>query len=389
MALSDEVKARVSLRKLAEGDVTWDVHKSNPKRGDYWAPCPFHGEATASFHVTEPKGTRGVFKCFGCCAKGSCIDYLIARDGVSFAEAVKALADEEQIDRKVDPARQAEIERDRLARQQASENEAAALAAKNFERARSIWRASWQTPHPDLERYLEGRGIRLDVIGGVPPTLRYHPSLRCYEGGTLVHTGPAMVGFIGRSKMVGIHRTWIDGETRARLPDGAKVPKQFLGRTGEMFGHPVCLTPPKKRPEILIAGEGIETTLAALAATLTAAPKDAGRFHAEAALSLPALAGPGLPGVTEAVHGTNGKPLPTKCPDLESDRPGWLPPDGTGRVIILADPSARCPGSAEYQARRAEAKVANRTGLPTRLAVPGDRWDHDDDFADLAQKGRL
>ncbi|MEL7167624.1 MAG: CHC2 zinc finger domain-containing protein, partial [Pseudomonadota bacterium] len=80
MALSDEVKARVSLRKLAEGDVTWDMTKSNPRRGDYWAPCPFHGEATASFHVTEPKGTRGVFKCFGCGVKGSCIDYLIERD---------------------------------------------------------------------------------------------------------------------------------------------------------------------------------------------------------------------------------------------------------------------------------------------------------------------
>ncbi|WP_253279978.1 CHC2 zinc finger domain-containing protein, partial [Phaeobacter sp. 11ANDIMAR09] len=54
MALSDEVKARVSLRAIAEQTVTWDMRKSNIRRGDYWAPCPFHGEKTASFHVTEP-----------------------------------------------------------------------------------------------------------------------------------------------------------------------------------------------------------------------------------------------------------------------------------------------------------------------------------------------
>ncbi|WP_157063863.1 CHC2 zinc finger domain-containing protein, partial [Phaeobacter sp. 11ANDIMAR09] len=54
MALSDEVKARVSLRAIVEQTVTWDMRKSNIRRGDYWAPCPFHGEKTASFHVTEP-----------------------------------------------------------------------------------------------------------------------------------------------------------------------------------------------------------------------------------------------------------------------------------------------------------------------------------------------
>ncbi|WP_282129378.1 CHC2 zinc finger domain-containing protein [Roseobacter litoralis] len=393
MALSNEVKMRVSLRALVERDVVWDMHKSNAKRGDFWAPCPLHGEATPSFHITEPKGTGGVFHCFGCGAKGSCIDYIMHRDDLDFVTAVKLLADQEHIDRNVDPARQAEIEAERAARQKSAEDETARKADEGQAKASAIWRAA-VPDHPALTTYLEGRGIRLSAIGGVPATLRFHPDLPCYQGqdengrARLIHRGPAMVGFMGRAKMVGIHRTWIDGPARARTPDGKKVPKQFLGRTGEMFGHPVCLTPPSKSPSTLFVGEGIETTLAALAAALVKSPEGAGVYHAEAALSLGALAGPeGSEKPTEL--GTNGKPLPSVKIALDSDNPGWLPPANTGHTIILADASARCPRSAENHATRALHKINPRCPSGARLAVPRGRWDHNDDFADLAKNGEL
>lgn len=387
MALSDDVKSRVSLRKLAESDVVWDVHKSNPKRGDMWAPCPFHGEASASFHVTEPKGKGGQFYCFGCQAKGSCIDYLMARDALTFTAAVQALADEERIERVADPVRQAQVRADAQKRQDEADDEQAEKAARNHAKATTIWREC-MAGHPALIAYLEGRGIRLDILGGVPPTLRYHADLPHYDGsGTVVHRGPAMVAFIGRTRLLGVHRTWIDGPARARLPDGRKVSKQMLGRTGEIFGAPVMLRKAKPEIRILMIGEGIETTLAATSAALVRSNGDHG-IWAEAALSLPAMCGPGAASGGPAL-GRTGKPLP--CPKfaLDSDRPGYLPPKGTARAVILADPSTKCPETARLHALRALDKITPHCSKGARLAVPRDAWDHDDDFADLAKNGEL
>lgn len=395
MALSDEVKARVSLRAIVEQTVTWDTRKTNLKRGDYWAPCPFHGEKTPSFHVTEPKGHGGQFFCFGCNAKGSVIDYLMARDGITFTAAVRALADHGGIDRTADPARIARFKAESEARQRQAENEAQELAERGISKAFRIWKAAYEN-HPGLIAYLEqGRGINVAAIGGLPPTLRYHPDLPCYEGDDngnprVVHRGPAMVGFIGRKRLVGVHLTWIDpfdpARGRARFADGTKVPKKFKGRTGEIWGQPVVLSKPYC--PLVVAGEGIETTLAVFSATRLKNPDFKARI--EAALSLNALCGPeAKTGAARGRSARTGKPLPSPVPDLDSPRPGWLPPEGVTRATILADPSTKCPETARLNAERAEAKAAHHCANGARLAIPRGEWDHDDDFADLAKKGEL
>ncbi len=61
------------------------------KRGRSWVGlCPFHKEKTPSFHVNPD---RGFFHCFGCHESGSAIDFLMKHDGLTFPEAVRALAD--------------------------------------------------------------------------------------------------------------------------------------------------------------------------------------------------------------------------------------------------------------------------------------------------------
>jgi DNA primase len=87
----DELRSRVSLAQLVGRRLSWDARKSNPARGDYWAPCPFHQEKTASFHVDDAKG---FYYCFGCHAKGDAVDFLRATDNLDFIEAVEALARE-------------------------------------------------------------------------------------------------------------------------------------------------------------------------------------------------------------------------------------------------------------------------------------------------------
>ena len=51
--------------------------------------CPFHGEKTPSFHVHPD---RGFFKCFGCGVGGDVITFLQKLENVTFADAVRMLA---------------------------------------------------------------------------------------------------------------------------------------------------------------------------------------------------------------------------------------------------------------------------------------------------------
>ena len=87
----DELRTRVSIAQVIGRAVTWDLRKSNQGKGDFWAPCPFHHEKTASFHVDDRKG---FYYCFGCQAKGDTLTFLRETQNLSFMEAVETLARE-------------------------------------------------------------------------------------------------------------------------------------------------------------------------------------------------------------------------------------------------------------------------------------------------------
>ena len=87
----DELRARLSLSQVVGRKVMWDTRKSNQAKGDMWAPCPFHQEKTASFHVDDRKG---FYYCFGCHAKGDAISFVRETENVDFIEAVRILAAE-------------------------------------------------------------------------------------------------------------------------------------------------------------------------------------------------------------------------------------------------------------------------------------------------------
>ena len=87
----DELRTRASIAQVAGRKVSWDQKKTNINRGDYWAPCPFHQEKTASFHVDDKKG---FYYCFGCQAKGDALSFIRETENVNFMEAVEILARE-------------------------------------------------------------------------------------------------------------------------------------------------------------------------------------------------------------------------------------------------------------------------------------------------------
>ena len=164
MALSpaflDELKSRVSLAQVAGRRVTWDRAKSNQGRGDWWAPCPFHHEKTASFHVLD---RQGYFKCFGCQEKGSVIDFVMKIENVEFIEAVEILAKEAGMEM---PARDAG-ERKRASRRDA--------LAEVMEAALRHYRLLLSSQAgADAREYLERRGLSRDAqarweLGFAPP----------------------------------------------------------------------------------------------------------------------------------------------------------------------------------------------------------------------------
>ena len=87
----DELRTRISISQVVGRKVMWDARKSNQGKGDMWAPCPFHQEKSASFHVDDQKG---FYYCFGCHAKGDAISFVRETENVGFMEAIEILARE-------------------------------------------------------------------------------------------------------------------------------------------------------------------------------------------------------------------------------------------------------------------------------------------------------
>lgn len=57
--------------------------------GNLFGLCPFHGEKTASFSVAPEKG---IYYCFGCRKGGGAINFMMEIEGLSYPDAVRALA---------------------------------------------------------------------------------------------------------------------------------------------------------------------------------------------------------------------------------------------------------------------------------------------------------
>jgi DNA primase len=143
----DELRSRLSLSDVAGRKVTWDRRRSNPGRGDWWAPCPFHQEKTASFHVDDRKG---FYYCFGCQAKGDLIAFVRGTENLDFMGAVEMLAREAGLEMPAagrDP--RAAERRDRVAR----------LADVMEEAVRAFGRAFRSAAGQGARDYARSRGL--------------------------------------------------------------------------------------------------------------------------------------------------------------------------------------------------------------------------------------
>jgi len=83
-AFIDELLARTDIVEVIGSRVPLK------KAGREWkANCPFHGEKTPSFTVSQ---TKQFYHCFGCGAHGTALSFLMEHDRLGFPEAVEELA---------------------------------------------------------------------------------------------------------------------------------------------------------------------------------------------------------------------------------------------------------------------------------------------------------
>ena len=80
----DELAARNPIEEVVGQYVNLKRSGSN-----LFGLCPFHGEKTPSFSVAPDKG---IFYCFGCHKGGSVINFEMEIEGLSYPDAVRALA---------------------------------------------------------------------------------------------------------------------------------------------------------------------------------------------------------------------------------------------------------------------------------------------------------
>ncbi len=115
--------------------------------------CPFHNDKTPSFHVTI---VRNMYKCFGCGVAGGPVNFVMEREGKTYPEALKWLAEFYNIEIEYDDDKIGSLEK-REARERYFTTSAAAS-----EKYTSIL-LSLKEDH-EVIKYLTDRGIDREVI---------------------------------------------------------------------------------------------------------------------------------------------------------------------------------------------------------------------------------
>ena len=153
--LSEELINRIKSANPIENVVA--EYQSLTKRGaNFWGICPFHADRHPSMSVSP---SRQIFKCFVCGEGGNVFKYVQHVEGVSFAEAVRMLANRAHIEMPDDleetpEEKQRRIEREQLVRENQEKQ-------KEYEKHRA-WRDSREEGRISVcifSEYLQKRAI--------------------------------------------------------------------------------------------------------------------------------------------------------------------------------------------------------------------------------------
>lgn len=318
-------------------------------------PCPDCG-GTDRFGVNSRKN---VFQCRRCGAKGGPVNLVMLVRHCTFPEALDWLLGPRAEMSAAEKAARAE----KLAAQEAKRDaEAKKYHDAAVAQARKIWARAVPAEGTLVREYLERRGVSRGLFPRLPPCLRFDDQARYMvpdraeqRGWREIWRGPAMVAsVVGRDgRLSAVHRTWLD----LSQPKGKWLPIDPAGRMadlpakkvhGSKKGGFIPLSTPGGA-EVLVMGEGIETTLSALvAAAIPGAAYWAG-------VDLGNMAGrrESGPGLKYAGR-----------PDL-TDVEAFVPPAWVRRLIYVMD------GDSEPRLTRAMLEAGLRRAMALRPGLRG------------------
>jgi hypothetical protein len=191
----DDICARVPISTVVGSRVSWDRRKTNARKGDFWACCPFHGEKSPSFHCEDKKGR---YFCFGCGASGNHFKFLTELDGMTFTRAVETVAGLAGIPMpgKQPPTEQEKAEAARRAKERAAaeekrKQEAEAHRQHRILSSREIWQETLPFKGSLGEVYAEWRCPGL--ARWADDNIRFHPALEMDPENPCGDTWPAIV----------------------------------------------------------------------------------------------------------------------------------------------------------------------------------------------------
>ncbi len=334
------------------GEVTERLAIPRLKRqaGELVGPCPVCGGRDR--FAINPK--KNLFNCRLCgghggpvelvrhvmgCAFGPAVDWLLGDTDLGISEA------EQQ--RRIERARRAEEKRARGA---------ARYRARSIRDAQAIWARSRDGSLGVVRAYLRARGIDSEMLPQVPRALRFiadHAYVK-RVGCELVtmHRGPAMIAAVQapNGEVTAVHQTWVDA-----APPHGKAQVMFQGEPqpaklvrGSKKGGAIRLYTPEG-VGTMVMGEGIETTLSALAAR---AVPDAAYW-----------AGVDLGNMAGRMARVAGRRWSGQ-PDL-SDEEAFVPPPWVRRLIYIMD------GDSDPAMTRAKLETGLRRAMAARPGLVG------------------
>ena len=334
-------------------------------------PCPCEpSKGKTPFWVNPDTHRWGCLK-GGC--QGDTFDWLQKFCGMDFKAALVHLGGGEA---ETDPDVLAAQEAERAKAREERERQRAGLEEKERKRAFEIWERGVPAAGTLVEAYLGHRGLTLPDT----PSLRFTGDETYWatdgEKPEPVHVGPCMLAAIQApdGKFLGVHRTWLDprlgtaampadasGKADIVLADGTPAENKKKMRGLKKTGAIRLTRPPAGDGKaVLIIGEGIETTLSALAALQRHGK--AAAYQAWAAGDLGNIGGGAL-GFSTAHPTKAGRTVPSTEPDLKD--PGLMPAAWASMVMLLGDGDSD-PHVTRAQLERGKARY-EAAGFPTLI----------------------
>lgn len=212
---SGEIEARANA---AVDTIVPRLFSSAVQAGAFWELGSIDGERGRTLKINRTGPRIGLWNDFnGADQDGGDMVKLVAmaRFGglgrEAFADAYRWLKSLLGLDG-LDPDRIKAVKREIAEDSAKRDAEAEKIEREKRSRAQWLWKGAVPIRGTPAQRYLEGRGIDFDRLGGFPGALGYHPA--CGHPETKGKKWPAMIAGIWRagcgSRPIAIHRTYLD-----------------------------------------------------------------------------------------------------------------------------------------------------------------------------------